>query len=169
MVVNATTTFTFTATRGTETTNAQVTVNTVGGVASGWRLIEKFDTLTTGHIGGQGNWQNALGSVSGAQNPANVVEAGTNKVMGFDGSRVLAATALNSISIPEGKSNTLFFRFYISPDVETPSPDDGMIPDIDINFGLTEKGLRDADDFRGGNNGPSIRYPKEQCRGRWPD
>ncbi len=157
VVVNATTTFTLTASRGTESTNAQVTVNSVGGVAAGWHLIEKFDTLTTGHIGGQGNWQNALGSISGPQNPANVVEAGTNKIFGFDGSRVLAATALNSISIPEGASNTLFFRFYISPDIETPSPVDGTIPDVDINFGLTEKGLRDSDDFRGGNNGPSIR------------
>src|SRR6185436_3424920 len=45
---------------------------------------------------------------------------------------------------------------------------DGSIPDIDVNFGLTEKGLRDADDFRGGNNGPSIRIIRNTAGGGGP-
>jgi hypothetical protein len=80
--------------------------------------------------------------------------------MGFDASPLLAATALNSMAIQEGKSNTLFFRFYISPTVDLAFPGGG-IPEIDINLGLTEKGLRDVQDFRGGNNGPSLRIYRQ--------
>jgi hypothetical protein len=154
VVVNATTTFTLTACRGLDTTNRQTTVNAVSGVAPGWRLIEHFDLLNPGHIGGQGNWQNALSSISGPHNPANVVQAADGgQFLGFDGARVLAGNALNSMTIQQGQSNTLFFRFYLSPIVNAASGPS----DIDINLGLTEKGLRDVQDFRGGNNGPSIR------------
>ncbi|HXG46357.1 MAG TPA: LamG domain-containing protein [Methylomirabilota bacterium] len=153
VVVSADTTFTLTATRASESTNRQVSVKTVSGVAAGWRIIENFEFLPPGHIGGRNYWQNALSSISGALNPANVVdtEAG-NQFLGFSGENVLAGRALNSMTIPEGQTATLFLRFYIFPETDT-----GGRSDIDINLGLTEKGLRDVQDFRGGNNGPSVR------------
>jgi hypothetical protein len=155
LVLNATTTYTLTASRGGESTNRQATINVVTGIAPGWRFLETFNLLTPGHLGSQGNWQNPLSSVSGALNQANVVDVG-NKILGFNGQTVLAATALSSMGIPEGRSNTLFFRLYLSPSIDT-AFEDGTIPMVDINFGLTEKGLRDVQDFRGGNNGPTIR------------
>ncbi|HEV8540873.1 MAG TPA: LamG domain-containing protein [Verrucomicrobiae bacterium] len=161
LVVNATTTFTITATRGSESTNAQTTVNVVTGIAPGWRLLDNFNFLSPGHIGGQGNWINALNSVSGAANPADVLVAGNNKVLTFEGAKILAATPLNSLTILEGQSNTMFCRFYIDPAIETPSPDDGSLPDLDLNLGLTDKPLRDVQDFRGGNNGPSFRLIRQ--------
>jgi hypothetical protein len=158
LVVNATTTYTLTASRGAESTNQQTTVNAVSGVAPGWRLIEHFDLLNLGHIGMQGNWQNALSSISGAHNPANVQQAvGNNQYLGFDGATVLAGNALASMTMAEGTSNTLFFRFYLAPNVDLALPGVGVISEIDINVGLTDKGLRDIQDFRGGNNGPSVR------------
>jgi hypothetical protein len=154
LVLNATTTFTLTASRGSDSTNQQVTVNAVSGVAAGWRLIDQFELMNPGHIGNQGNWQNALSSISGAHNPAKAVdtEAG-NQFLGLDGPRVLAGNALESMIVLEGQSRTLFLRFYISPTVNAASG----LNDLDINLGLTEKGLRDVQDFRGGNNGPSVR------------
>jgi hypothetical protein len=162
LVVNATTMYTLTASRGADVTNRQVTVNALSGVAPGWRVIEHFDLLTPGHIANQGNWQNALSSISGPHNPARVTEAlDGSQFLSFDGATVLAGNALNSLTIPEGRSSTLFFRFYISPNIDLPLPGLGTTPFIDINLGLTEKGLRDVQDFRGGNNGPSIRISKQ--------
>jgi len=162
VTVNATTTYTLTASRGPDTTNKQTTVNAVTGVAPGWRLVDHFDVLRPGHIAGQGNWQNALSSISGPHRPANVIQAlDGSQFLSLDGNTILAGNALNSLAIPEGRSNTLFFRFYISPNVDLPLPDTGTIPLIDINLGLTEKGLRDVQDFRGGNNGPSIRISRQ--------
>jgi hypothetical protein len=162
LVVNATTTFTLTASRGAESTNKQATVNAVSGVAPGWRLIDHFDVLSPGHIDGKGNWQNALSSISGPHSPARVSEGlEGNRFLSFDAARVLAGNALNSLAIAEGGSRTLFFRFFISPNIDLPLPGVGIVPLIDINFGLTEKGLRDVQDFRGGNNGPSIRLLKQ--------
>jgi len=154
VVVNATTTFTLTATRGSESTNKQTTVNAIGGVAAGWRLIEHFDFLNPGHIGSQGNWQNSLSSISGAQNPANVISTGDGgQFLGLGGSRILAGDALRSMGIHEGQSRTLFFRLYISSDVGG--------NDIDINVGLTEKGLRDVQDFEGANNGTYLNIVRQ--------
>jgi len=158
VVINTTTTFTLTANRGAESTNRQTTVNAVSGVAPGWRLIDHFQLLNLGHIDMQGNWQNALSSISGAHNAATVQSAeGDNRYLGFDGSRALAGNALKSMTISEGSSNTLFFRLYLLPNVNASLPGSGVIPEVDINIGLTEKGLRDIQDFRGGNNGPSVR------------
>jgi hypothetical protein len=152
VVVNATTTFTFTAARGAESTNQQITVHAVTGVAPGWRVIENFEFLNPGHIGGQAGWQNALSSIGGVLNPANVIDTGNaNKFLGFDAQNILGGKPLNSMTVGLGKTNTLFFRFFIFPEVET-----GPRPDIEVKLGLTEKGLRDVVDFRGGNNGPSI-------------
>jgi len=152
VVVNASTTYTITASRATESTNKTVHVDVVDGVAPGWRVIENFEFLTVGYIGGQAQWQNALTSISGALRPANAVDTeATNRYLGFDGENVLAGKPLNSMTMPEGARGTFFFRFYLLPDpVNLP-------PDIDINLGLTEKGLRDVQDMRGGNNGPSVR------------
>jgi hypothetical protein len=153
VVVNATTTFTLTASRGSESTNLQTTVNVVTGVAAGWRVIDNFEFLNPGHIGGQGGWQNALTAISGALRPANVIDSGnSNKFLAFDGENVLAGKPLNSMTITLGQTNTFFFRFYIFPEVAG-----GPQPAIDVKLGITEKGLRDIQDFQGANNGPGIR------------
>jgi hypothetical protein len=156
IVVSATTTYTLTASRAAESTNVTFTVNAVPGVAAGWRLLDNFNFLNLGHIGAQGNWQNSLNSVSGAARPVNVLQADENKIIGMDAPKVLAGLALNSLAIPEGKSNTLFFRFYIPASVDAASTVDGTFPDIDLLIGLTERGLRDVQDFQAGGNGPSI-------------
>jgi hypothetical protein len=121
-------------------------------VTPGWRIIDNFEFLNPGHIGGQGGWQNALSSIGGPLNPAKVVDTGNgNKFLGFDAQNILAGKPLNSMTVGLGRTNTLFFRFYIFPEVDA-----GSRPDIEVKLGLTEKGLRDVVDFRGGNNGPSI-------------
>jgi hypothetical protein len=152
VVVNATTTFTLTASRGSESTNRIVTVYTVSGVATGWRVIENFEELAPGHIGGQAGWINALTAINGPLRPARVVDTGvSNKFLGFDSENVLAAKPLNSMTVGLGQTNTLFFRFFIFPEAAT-----GTRSDIEVRLGLTEKGLRDVSDFRDGNNGPSV-------------
>jgi hypothetical protein len=97
-----------------------------------------------------------------------VLQAEGNKIVGFDAPKVLAGLALNSLAIPEGKSNTLFFRFYIPASVDTASEVDGTFPDIDLLLGLTEKGLRDVQDFQGGGNGPSIHITRSAAGGGGP-
>jgi hypothetical protein len=157
VVVNATTTFTLTATRGSESTNRQTTVNVVTGVAAGWRVIDNFEFLNPGHIGQQGGWQNALTAVSGALRPANVIDSGNgNKFLAFDAENVLAGKPLNSMTVSLGQTNTFFFRFYIFPEVAG-----GSQPAIDVKLGITEKGLRDIQDFQGANNGPGIRILRQ--------
>ena len=162
VVVNTDTTYTFTATRGSESTNRTFTVRALAGVSAGWRLIDHFNFENLGHIGGQGNWQNNLTSVGGTLNPANVLQADQNRILGLSGQNILAGFAMNSMSVVEGKSNTLFFRFYIPASAEV-ADGNGLIPDIDILLGLTEKGLRDVPDFRGGGNGPSVRIIRQSA------
>jgi hypothetical protein len=142
--VNQTTSFTLTATRGTETLTAQTTVHAISGVQANWRLIENFDFLSTGGIAGQGNWLNPEGVFS-------VVDLGVNKALGFDGGTDLAAVQLNSLVLSEGEKATLFFRVYVQPD-DTASA-------IGVNLGLTEKPIRSSADFTG-NVGPFVRLER---------
>jgi len=139
-----TTTFTLTATRGAETLTAQTTVRTVPNVAANWRLVENFDYLSPGRIAGSGAWVNPEGVFS-------VVDLGANKVLGYEAGNALAALPLNSLLVTEGKSNTLFFRVYVSTN-DTASV-------LGITFGLTERPIRFNGDFNG-NVGPYLRLER---------
>ena len=141
--VNETTTFTITVTRDQESVTETVTVQALSGVASGWRLLENFETRTAGAIVGQGAWKNPAGV-------ANVVDLGANQVFGFDDGEDLSALALNSLTLPEGEQATLFFRLYIVPDVTTP---------VVIQIGLTEKSIRFVGDFNT-DIGPYVRFER---------
>jgi concanavalin A-like lectin/glucanase superfamily protein len=139
-----TTTFTLTATRGAETLTAQTTVRTVPNVAANWRLVENFDFLSPGRIAGNGAWVNPEGVFS-------VVDLGANKILGYEGGNALAALPLNSLTVTEGKSNTLFFRLYVSTN-DTASV-------LGVTFGLTERPIRFNGDFNG-NVGPYLRLER---------
>jgi hypothetical protein len=143
-VANETTTFTLTAARAGETLTAQTTVLIVTNVAANWRLLENFDSLTAGQIAGQGNWSNPEGFFS-------VVDLGANKVLGYTDGNALSALPLNSLTLREGQSATLFFRVYVSPD-DTASV-------LGVTFGLTERAIRFNGDFNG-NTGPYVRLER---------
>jgi len=61
----------------------------------------------------------------------------------------------------------MFFRFYIAPSVDKVT-DLGLIPDVDFLVGLTERGLRDVQDFRGGGNGPTLHFTRNSGGGGGP-
>jgi hypothetical protein len=137
-VVNQTTTFTLTATRGAESRSTQVVVRAVSGVAPNWRLVENFEFFAPP----QGHWVNAEGIFS-------VVDTGANHVLGYSGGDDLAAIRLNSLTVREGQSATFFFRTYVADPVSL----------VGINLGLTERSIRFNDDF-GANVGPFIRVER---------
>jgi hypothetical protein len=142
-VTNATT-FTLTASRGSETLTRQLTVRTVPNVAANWRLVENFDFLTPGLIADNSTWVNPEGVFS-------VVDLGANKVLGYQDGNALAALPLNSLTLAEGKSATLFFRVYVSPD--------DTVSVLGATFGLTERPIRFNGDFNG-NVGPYVRLER---------
>lgn len=144
VAVKAPTTFTLTAARGGESVTAKIAVNTVSGVATGWRLVENFDALPPGPIANKGNWTNPEGAFS-------VVDLGINKVLGYTDGNALTALPLNSLTLNEGQKATLFFRVYVSPS-DTASV-------LGVTFGLTERPIRFNGDFNG-NVGPYLRLER---------
>jgi len=158
VTVDRSTTYTMTASRNGESVTAQVRVNAQADVAAGWSVLENFDFLEPGNIGGQGRWQNPAFTIGGAAlNTGVVLEAGRNRVLSFTGENILAGNELGSLTIDEGEKTTLFFRFLISPDlVNEVDPLTGLPFGLKVLVGFTEKGLRDVGDFAGGNNGPAI-------------
>lgn len=144
VTVPSTTTFTLTASRTGENLTSQVTVQAVPNVASGWRLLENFDELSAGGIGGKANWVNPEGTFS-------VVDLGINKVLGFNDGNALTALPLNSLALREGSKATLFFRVYVDPEDSTSTHV--------VTFGLTERPIRFNGDFNG-NVGPYLRLDR---------
>ena len=142
VLINGSTTFTITATRGAESVTAEVPVEAVSGVAANWRLIENFNSRPAGRIAG--NWLNPEGVVS-------VVDLGANKVLGYENGNDLAAVPLNSLAVAEGERATLFFRTYVSPD--------DLVSILGATFGLTDRPIRFNGDFNG-NVGPYIRLER---------
>ncbi|HIL68235.1 MAG TPA: LamG domain-containing protein [Verrucomicrobia bacterium] len=145
VVIEDSTVFKITITRGDESLSAISVVVAVADVMDGWNLLEDFNTLGAGSVAGQGSWLNPQGIVR-------VIDLGTNKSLGFDGSGDLAALVLNSLKLKEGQQGTLFFRVFTDPLLS-----DGS---IGINIGLTEKPIRFNGDF-GGNFGPHIQISKD--------
>jgi hypothetical protein len=138
VVVNQNTMFTLTATRGAESLSTQVVVRAVSGVAPNWRLVENFEFFAPP----PGHWVNAEGIFS-------VVDTGANRILGYSGGDDLAAIRLNSLTLHEGQSATLFFRTYIADTVSA----------IGTTIGLTERSIRFNADFDA-NVGPFIRIER---------
>ena len=144
VTVNGLTTYTLTASRGSESITAKVSVKSLSGVAAGWRLVENFESLAAGRIGGKGNWVNPEGTFS-------VVDLGANKVLGYTDGNSLAALPLNSLMLREGQKATLFFRVYVGTN--------DLVSVLGLTFGLTERPIRFNGDFNG-NVGPYVRLER---------
>ena len=169
-VVNSNTVFTLTATRGPDSTNASVSVICVSNVAANWHYIDSFTYLSDGPIAGQGNWANpprGPATATGAQ-PFEVHTANDgNKLASFDGFWVdplganttgnggIAGRGLGTFSSTVGKTNTLFFRFYIDPAATNIDNQFGTgFNLIDFSVGLQDLGIADPAFLYGG---PQIR------------
>ena len=135
-VVSQNTTYTLTATRGAESLTAQASVRVLSGVAPNWRLVENFEFPP------QGSWLNPEGIFTR-------VNTGTNHVLGYSSGDDLAAVRLNSLTVREGQSATLFFRVHVADPSST----------IGTTIGLTERPIRFNDDFNA-NIGPYIRFDR---------
>ncbi len=144
--INQTTTFTLTATRGSQSISAQATVGVLAGAASGWHLLENFQSYPAGSMVGKGPWKNPEGE-------AHVLDLGANKVLGFNAANNdnLSALDLQSLTLKEGQKATLFFRVYASTS--------GLPNAVGINLGLTDRPIRFSSDFDQ-NVGPYLRFEK---------
>jgi len=166
---SGTTTYTLTAIRDSETNTASFTVTTVNQVAPGWHFIDSFDLYGPGPLLDQGNWVSTVSGISGLHNLASVLSTGTdNQVLGLEGAHLLSGNLLGSHSITAGESNTLFLRFYLDPTINAANTNDGTLPDVEIVLGLSDKGLRDEQDFRASDNGPGIRIVRAATGGGGP-
>ncbi len=131
--VTAPATYTLTLTRGAEApVTAMVSVSPRAGVAAGWRWVEDFEGLNAGALGGQARWLPAAGVFD-------VATVGASQATRITGGGDLTAKDLRSLTLVEGSSATLFFRFCLSA-LEPELP-------VDIKLGLTEKTIRFQGDF----------------------
>jgi hypothetical protein len=144
VTVNATTTYTLTASRGTESKTAKVTVLSVSGVAAGWRVLENFDNYAAGPILGKGGWKNPEGAGS-------VIDLGLNKTLGYDAGTDIIALDLKSQTLKQGQKATLFFRMY---GVTTNSA-----PAVTVHVGMTDAPIRTSGDLNT-STGPYVRFEK---------
>ena len=146
VTMDATKTFTLTATRGNDTVTADLKVSAVGGVSEGWSLIDNFDAWPVGNINGLGSWKNPVGA-------AEVVEGPESQALTFMAGQALNAIELKSRTIQEGEKATLFFRAFVDPESEF----DGLA----LNIGLSEKPIRFVGDFDN-DVGPFIRFDNSE-------
>ena len=143
--LEATKTFTLTASRGGESVSADYKVSALNGVREGWTLIDNFDAWPAGSIGGLGSWKNPVGS-------AQVLESDSNhpsQSLIFGTAQALNAVELKSLTIEEGERATVFFRMYAAPE----AADDAL----NFNVGLSEKPIRFVGDFDN-DVGPFIQF-----------
>ncbi|MCS1410680.1 MAG: hypothetical protein M2R45_03875 [Verrucomicrobia subdivision 3 bacterium] len=63
--LEATKTFTLTASRGNESVSADFKVSALDGVGDGWSLVDNFDAWPLGNINAQGLWKNPVGDAEG--------------------------------------------------------------------------------------------------------
>ena len=151
VVVNGTTTYHLILTRsGTSVTNS-FTVQTVTGVAAGWNYVGGFNENTIGPLLNQGNWQTLLSSpqTAGYTSPRVLQTVTGNQILGIAGATEFSAGFFGSHGIGVGSTNTLFFRFYVDPNIGTNDTVLGGIPDVDVNVGADDAALRDLVDFNG--------------------
>ncbi|HXC99055.1 MAG TPA: hypothetical protein VN048_06920 [Verrucomicrobiae bacterium] len=170
IAVNGNTTYTITATRGTNTVSKSLTITTVSGVAPGWNYLAGFNDLPVNTaLGNQGNWESLTSSPETATysfaEVLNTVPG--NHVLGMNGEPILSAAILGHLGQAQGGSNTLFFRFYIDGSINnvlsTNSTNAAFdyIPDCDVGVGLSDETLFDVVSFTGTNKGPAIRIIRD--------
>lgn len=147
VTVSGSTTYTLTASRGSETLTKQVSVAGLAGVASGWHVLDTFETLNPGPLAGQSIWL-------GAEGVFNVVDLNGNKAIGFTDGNALTAVKLNSYKIPEGQKGTVSFKVYV-----TPLAAEDPITALGTHAGVTERSIRFNGDF-GSNVGPYVRVER---------
>ncbi len=177
VTVNGTTTYTITATRGTNTVSKSLTINTVSGVAAGWNYLGGFNEFPTdAALANQGNWQSLVSSPqTQVYSFAEVLSTVTgNHVLGINGEPILSAALLGHLGQPVGGSNTLFFRFYIDSSINNVLSTDptnaafDYIPDCDVGVGLSDLTLFDVVSFTQTNKGPSLRIIRDTSQSFTP-
>ncbi|MSU22167.1 MAG: LamG domain-containing protein, partial [Pedosphaera sp.] len=144
VTINATTTYTLTASRGTESKTAKLTVRSVSGVAAGWRVLEDFENYVAGPILGKGSWKNPEGAGS-------VIDLGLNKTLGYDAGSDIIALDLKSQTLKQGQKATLFFRMY--------GVSDNKVLPVTIHVGMTDAPIRSSGDLNT-SVGPFVRFEK---------
>lgn len=161
------TVFTLVAAQGASSvTSAPVTVYCVSNVAPNWRYIDSFTYLSDGPIAGQGGWLNPLHGPATATGMGDLEvytdNAGHNYA-GFDGystadggEGAIAGRDLYNLSVVSRATNTLFFRFYISPAATNEDPNYGEIAPINIQPGLSDLGILDVGINGGAGGGPEF-------------
>jgi len=168
--ISSNTVFTLVASRsGLSVTSAPVTVFCVSNVAAGWRYIDSFTYLGDGPIAGQGGWLNPIHGPATATGMGDLevyTSSGGNNYAGFDGYDANATPAgagavagrnlFSSLGVQSGNTNTLFFRFYISPAATNEDPSAGEITGIQIQAGLSDLGILDVAINGGAGGGPDF-------------
>ncbi|MCS1412295.1 MAG: hypothetical protein M2R45_05501 [Verrucomicrobia subdivision 3 bacterium] len=144
--LEATKTFTLTASRGNESVSADFKVSALEGAGDGWSLVDNFDAWPLGNINAQGSWKNPVGD-------AEVVEGPESQALTFLAGEALNAIELKSLTIEEGEQATLFFRAFVNPESE--------FEGLALNIGLTEKPIRFVGDFNG-DVGPFVRFDNSE-------
>jgi hypothetical protein len=141
-----------------------VSIKTLQGVASSWRLLQRWDGLfgnTTAGVNGNGV-TSLLGYYAGALDRFNVVTVNGNEalspksgyvpdaasVIGYDSLGAATWQNLSGLTIPPNQVNTLFFRFSLQDQATA-----GYYSGMDLGIGLTDYGFS-AGPF-GGNQPPS--------------
>ena len=143
--LEATKTFTLTASRDGDSVSAEFKVSALDGVREGWTLIDNFDAWPAGSIGGLGSWKNPVGA-------AEVLESDSNypsQSLIFGAAQALNAVELKSLTIEEGERATLFFRVYAATEADGDT--------LNFNVGLSEKPIRFVGDFDN-EVGPFIQF-----------
>ncbi len=134
--------FVLNVSRDGEELDASLQVVAVPDVVPGWSWVEDFENRNLGNLVNQPRWLVSQGSVE-------VRDFAQTRVAGVTAGNDLAGLALRDLGIAPGTRRTLFFRFHqSSADADLP---------VDIRVGLTEKSLRNAEDFNT-NAGTLIRF-----------
>ncbi len=130
--------YTLTVRRGVESKTAQLSVAAIGGVASGWTLLDNFDRYPVGSLGSPWLTPNA---------GLHIVDVNGNRMLAVNAAGAMAALPLNNYKILEGATATLFARLFVPQTLD--------IGQVDEFLGLTDKGLRSWGDYPN-DCGPSI-------------
>jgi Concanavalin A-like lectin/glucanases superfamily len=115
IVLTNSTTYVLTVQRGTSSLSATTAVAVVSGVAPGWTLLDNFDTYNVGPLNQEPYWNDLRG------NSVQITNLDANKVMTTLAADSDGMLALQTNTLQENQSGTLFFRMILpAPDTNTP-------------------------------------------------
>ncbi|MBI4661725.1 MAG: immunoglobulin domain-containing protein [Verrucomicrobia bacterium] len=138
--VTDTKTYMITIRRGTEALSAQTAVAAVDAVASGWALLDNFDTYSPGPLRDTG-WWGDLGA------NAVIANVNTNRMLDLRGTGRANILPLGGLAVKQGQQRTLFLRIYPQGD-----PAQAVLS----LAGLTDRGVRTyGDAVDAGGLGPA--------------